>query len=168
MADTNSWTNRRSSESVLQEIDRIRQEYPNVDNDRIYLTGLSLGGEGAWYFLTQAPTRYAAAAPICGKTDPNWDPAALVNIPVWVYHGVSDERIRIRFSRDLVDRIRSKGGNPILTELDGVGHNAWTPAYANATLVKWLFAQRRGAIRLGYALNGIVLRRAFTWLLPGR
>ena len=52
--------------------------------------------------------------------------------------------IPIRFSRDFVDRIRSKGGTPILTEVDGVGHNAWTPAYANTTLVNWLLAQRRG------------------------
>ena len=84
----NNWQNGGRANLVLQEIDRIRQEY-NIDNDRIYLTGLSLGGSGAWHFLTQAPTRYAAAVPICGVTDLNSAPA-LVNIPVWVYHGVND------------------------------------------------------------------------------
>lgn len=131
---------------ALRCVEETARDYA-VDADRLYLTGLSLGGAGAWGIGAALPDRFAALVPVCGFGNPA-DAPKLATIPTWVFHGGADDRVPVQRSRDMVDAIRKAGGDIRFTELPGVGHNSWDDAYKNADLWKWLFAQslagRRG------------------------
>jgi predicted peptidase len=112
-----------------------------VDEKRIYLTGLSMGGYGAWELAMRQPTRFAALAPICGGGDES-QAAILKDIPVWAWHGDADPAVPVERSRRMIEAIKTAGGKPRYSELPGVGHDSWTPAYTRADgVVPWLFEQ---------------------------
>lgn len=114
----------------------------HVDPDRVYLTGMSMGGYGVWSLALRHPERYAAIAPICGAGEPKWA-ARLRNLPVWAFHGAKDHTVPVKDSREMIDAITAAGGHPRLTIYPEAGHDAWTAAYANDELYTWLLAQRR-------------------------
>ena len=115
-----------------------------IDADRVYLTGLSMGGFGSFDLGARHPDWFAAVAPICGAADLT-KVAALKDLPVWVAHGDDDEAVPVDRSRNAVQALREAGGQPIYIEMPGVGHNSWTPSYEdNDGLVPWMFRQRRG------------------------
>jgi predicted peptidase len=133
------------------------------DPDRLYLTGLSLGGYGVWHLALEHPERFAALVPVCGgivkpetadsvrqspltldAPDPWVFTASRVKqTPVWIFHGSDDDVIPPSESRKMRDAIAKAGGVVRYSELAGVNHNAWDPAYANAELWSWLLRQRR-------------------------
>jgi predicted peptidase len=114
-----------------------------VDEERLYLTGLSMGGYGSWDLGTRLADRWAAVAPICGGGDELYADR-LVGVPVWAWHGDADEIVPVAKSRRMIDTIRQAGGEPKYTELKGVGHDSWTPAYTDPQgLIPWMFAQRK-------------------------
>ena len=113
-----------------------------VDPDRVYLTGLSLGGYGTWTTACFNPARYAAIAPICGGGEVR-HAAQLRHVPVWAFHGAKDRVVRPARSQAMVKAVRAAGGSAKLTVFPRVEHNSWDPAYANAELLAWLLAQRR-------------------------
>lgn len=113
-----------------------------VDADRVYLTGLSMGGYGAWELAMRMPDRFAAVAPICGGGDET-QAAKLAGLPIWCFHGADDTVVPVERSRSMVAAIRAAGGEPRYSELPGVGHHSWAPAYRESELLDWLFAQRR-------------------------
>lgn len=113
-----------------------------VDPDRIYLTGLSMGGYGAWDLAARLPDRFAALLPVCGGAD-EATAAKLVGLPVWCFHGDADTAVPVGRSRTMIAALRAAGGAPRYSELAGVGHDAWTPAYRDRAVLEWLFAQRR-------------------------
>jgi predicted peptidase len=114
-----------------------------VDETRLYLTGLSMGGYGSWDLGTRLADRWAAVAPICGGGDELYADR-LANVPVWAWHGDADEVVPVAKSRRMIDAIRAAGGTPKYTELADVGHDSWTPAYTDPNgLVPWMFSQRR-------------------------
>lgn len=113
-----------------------------VDPQRIYLTGLSMGGYGAWELVARYPERFAAVVPICGGGD-ELQAAKLVTVPIWCFHGDADPVVPVERSRSMIAAIRAAGGKPRYSELPGVSHDAWTPAYQRRELLAWLFAQRR-------------------------
>lgn len=137
--------------AVMQAIDQLRQEF-NIDNDRLYLTGLSIGGWGTWSFLSKSAARFAAGVPAAGHIDNKWvqEPvdqqalAFIARVPVWAYYATDDGDPKIWRIQALVKRLRALGGNPIHTEVDKIGHTAWEYAYSNPFLIEWLFAQRKG------------------------
>ena len=124
-------------------IDEAIQKY-RVDPDRIYMTGLSMGGFGSWHFAAWYPQRLAAVVPICGIGDPK-DMARLKNLPTWVFHGDADVVVPIAPDRECVEALKAAGGNVQFTVYPGVGHNSWTQTYNNPELYTWLFAQKRKA-----------------------
>lgn len=133
-----------SPEQLLQLLDYVVANYP-VDPDRVYVTGLSMGGFGTWMLLALDPARFAAAAPICGGGDPG-QAENMLDVPIWVYHGASDSVVPVELSEAMVKAIWEKGGKNIkLTEYPGVDHNSWTRTYANPEFYKWLLKQKRGA-----------------------
>jgi predicted peptidase len=113
----------------------------HVDPDRVYLTGLSMGGFGVWALATEYPERFAAIAPICGGGRPLLDfPERLrriTSLPVWCFHGEADREIPVTESTRLVDALRSYGGNVRCTLYAGVGHDSWTQTYDNPELYEW-------------------------------
>jgi predicted peptidase len=119
----------------------------HADPNRVYLTGLSMGGFGAWALATEYPDLFAAVAPICGGGRPLLDfPERLqriVRMPVWCFHGERDEEIPVRESLKLVDALRAYGGDVRLTVYRDVGHDSWTQAYDDPELYAWFLRQVR-------------------------
>ncbi|NLW51352.1 MAG: prolyl oligopeptidase family serine peptidase [Candidatus Brocadiaceae bacterium] len=122
-------------------LDEIERDF-RVDPDRIYLTGLSMGGAGTWALAAEQPHRFAAIAPVCGPTNPG-TADRIRHLPVWVFHGAKDTTVPLRESETMVEALRALGAEPRLTVYPEAGHDAWTETYANPELYEWLFAQRR-------------------------
>jgi predicted peptidase len=129
-------------------LDALQQEYSGIDANRLYVTGLSLGGYGTWEAIERWPNYFAAAAPIAGAGDPT-RAGVLTHLPIWAFQGAKDSRVPISGSRDMIKAIRAKGGHPRYTEFAGTGHGIWGRVYGfDATgrvpdFYSWLFAQSR-------------------------
>jgi len=127
---------------VLGILDHVISTYP-VDENRVYLTGLSMGGYGCWDLALRQPMRFAAVAPICGGGDES-QAARLIAVPILAYHGDADQAVPVVRTRRMIEAIRQAGGQPLYRELPGVGHDSWTAAYTNADgVVPWMFQQLR-------------------------
>lgn len=136
-----SWTTDEQQKGVLALLDHIVATYP-VDESRIYLTGLSMGGYGSWKLAADQPKRFAAVAPVCGKGDPE-NASKLVDVPIWAWHGTEDRAVPYRHSAEMVEAIEKAGGEKMrLTTLKHIGHNSWSAAYATPELYQW-FDQHR-------------------------
>lgn len=112
-----------------------------VDKNRIYVTGLSMGGFGTWDIIVRRPKLFAAVVPICGGDEAQ--AARIARIPIWAFHGGKDRTVKPLRSRNMVDAIKKAGGKIKYTEYPKVGHFAWTPAYRDPEMFAWLFAQKR-------------------------
>jgi predicted peptidase len=127
---------------VINIFEDVLANFP-VDESRFYLTGLSMGGYGAWDLGTRLAERWAAVAPICGGGDELYADR-LVGVPVWAWHGEDDDVVPVTRTRRMIEAIRAAGGQPRYSELEGVGHDSWTPAYTRVDgLLPWMFAQRK-------------------------
>ncbi len=128
---------------LVQLLDDIIGQYP-VDTNRIYATGLSMGGRGVWELAQYAPRRIAAIAPVCGRSSyPLEQLQAMRDVPVWAFHGRRDEVVPFRETERLVERLRKYGGQAKLTAYPDKGHFIWEETYGNPELYAWLLAQRR-------------------------
>jgi predicted peptidase len=114
----------------------------SVDTDRVYLTGLSMGGYGTWTWSCANPERFAALAPICGAGDPS-KAAAIKDIPTWVFHGAKDGTVKPVKSEEMVKALKDAGGKPDFTLYPDAGHDSWTVTYDNAELYAWFLKQSR-------------------------
>ena len=114
-----------------------------VDPNRVYLTGLSMGGFGTWDLIARWPDTFAAALPVCGGGDTD-SAVRIKNIPVWAFHGSDDAVVIPERSRDMIQALQQVGSNPRYTEYPGVGHDSWTETYQNFEVLDWFFSQRRG------------------------
>jgi predicted peptidase len=123
-------------------LDEISSKY-KVDQDRIVVTGLSMGGFGTWRLATYAPDRIAAIAPICGGGEKFWA-KKIAKIPAWTFHGTKDGAVPVERSQEMVDALKKEGAEPRFTIYEGVGHDSWTETYNNPELYEWLLKQRRG------------------------
>ena len=115
-----------------------------VDPERVYLTGLSMGGYGTWMLAAAHPDRFAAIVPICGGGNPV-DADKLKGLPIWAFHGAEDKTVKLENSEKMVDALKAVGSDVKFTVYPGVGHDSWTETYANPELYDWLFAQKRTA-----------------------
>lgn len=130
-------------------VDALQKEYTGIDANRLYITGLSLGGYGVWDAIERWPGYFAAAAPIAGAGDPS-KAALLKNLPIWAFHGSSDPTVPVSGSRDMIAAIQAAGGNPRYTEFPGQGHGIWGYVYglSDGPLIvtdfySWLFSQHK-------------------------
>ncbi len=115
-----------------------------VDPARIYLTGSSMGGFGAWSLAAKYPDIFACAVPLCGGGDPK-TAEAVKNVPVWAWHGDLDPMVPIERDRVMVAALKAINGNVKFTELTGEGHNIAGIVYGKPELHYWMFEQRKGA-----------------------
>lgn len=113
-----------------------------IDPNRVYLTGLSMGGYGSWDLVARHPEWFAAVAPICGGGDVA-TAKRFADVPLWAFHGDADRAVNVARSRMMIAALKKAGGQPKYTEYPGVGHNSWTPAYEKSDLLEWMFQQRR-------------------------
>ena len=114
----------------------------NIDEDRIYVTGLSMGGYGTWSLAVHSPERFAAIAPICGGGD-SWRARRIAKLPTWVFHGAKDRTVPLERSQEMVDSMKKAGGNPKFTIYPEAGHDSWTESYDNPELYSWFLSHRR-------------------------
>ena len=129
--------------AVVTVMNQLLADEP-IDEDRVYLTGLSMGGFGSWDLAARMPERFAALLPICGGGDPRLAERYL-GLPIWCFHGGGDPVVRPELSRRMIEAIKAAGGSPLYTEYPAVGHDSWTPAYLCPGTINWLFAQKRSA-----------------------
>lgn len=122
-------------------LDEITEKY-NVDEDRVYVTGLSMGGFGTWALATYSPHRFAAIVPICGGGERYWA-KRIAHLPTWVFHGAKDKAVPVERSKRMVQALQKEDGNVKLTIYPELGHNSWTPTYADPELYDWLLKQKR-------------------------
>lgn len=131
------------SRSMRLTIDLLKEtidELP-VDPERVYVTGLSMGGFATWDIIQRLPELFAAAIPVCGGGDAA-EADAIKDIPQWAFHGDRDWVIKPQRSRDMIAALREAGGHPKYTEYPGLQHDIWDTTYANEAVWQWLFEQR--------------------------
>lgn len=140
-----AWWNNRMPE-LEQLIEQTINRY-HVDPNRVYLTGISMGGYGCWELAARRPDLFAAVVPVCGGGKTGWA-KSLKNVPLWAIHGSEDTVILPERSREMINAIKSFGGTPRYTELPGVGHDSWKYAYdPDSGILAWMFQQRRSSNR---------------------
>ena len=116
-------------------LDHLLASY-RIDPDRVYLTGLSMGGYGTWAGIAAHPDRFAAAAPICGGGDPE-SAKTIGDLPIRAFHGDADEVVPVERSLEMVAAVNAVGGNAKLTLYPQVGHDSHTRTYADPGLYRW-------------------------------
>lgn len=112
-----------------------------VDEGRVYITGLSMGGMGTFEAVHRFPNLFAAALPICGGGDT--EHYQKVKTPFWVFHGSEDAVVDVRYSQVMVDKLKDLGMKVKYTEYPGVNHNSWDNAFAEPDFLKWMFRKKR-------------------------
>jgi predicted peptidase len=122
-------------------LDEVVEKY-RVDKDRIYVTGLSMGGFGTWALAAYSPDRFAAIAPICGGGETFWT-REMLEVPVWAFHGDEDEDVPVERTEQMIAALQRRGAEPRMTIYPGVDHDSWTQTYANPELYEWLLQHRR-------------------------
>ncbi len=147
---------------AMAALDKTLKEF-KTDPDRVYLTGLSMGGNGSWYLAYRHASRFAAVVPVCGWIAPfaerlgkvesvvppeDGDPyeamaRRLVKTPVWIFHGEEDPVVPVEDSRKVAAALTAAGAPVQFSEVPGIGHNSWDPAYGSKKFAEWLFKQRR-------------------------
>jgi predicted peptidase len=128
-------------EHVMALVDETVENY-SIDENRIYLTGLSMGGYGTWAIASAYPERFSAIAPVCGGGLP-YMAINLKNIPVWAFHGAKDPVVPLQQSQQMVDAVNFSGGNAKLTVYPEANHDSWTQTYNNDKLYEWLLSHSK-------------------------
>lgn len=132
----------------LRQLDLLLEQLPKkfaVDEDRLYLTGLSAGGFGSWRLAAHRPHTFAAVAPIAGGLNPPESHALLApklkEIPIWAFHGDADQVVPLWKGKKIAEAVNQLGGQVQLTIYPGVGHDSWTQTYNNKDLYRWFDKQ---------------------------
>jgi predicted peptidase len=133
------WTSK--TEVLIHLLDEIIARY-DVDTERIYLTGVSMGGYGSWALASEYPDRFAAVVPICGGGSRMMS-LTLEDVPIWAFHGAKDSHVPVEESKEVVDAINARSGNAKLTIYPDASHDSWTETYNNQELYDWLLKHRR-------------------------
>lgn len=145
------------SDELIQSLQLLTSEY-SVDKNRVYITGISRGGHGAWGVAKRYPEYFAAISPLAGELSCKSNCEEIDWIPKWIFHGDQDASISINHSWDMIHRMESQGINfhhyknldiqaedltyPFLfTQFDGRGHDIWDDVYADANFYQWLLKQ---------------------------
>jgi predicted peptidase len=115
-----------------------------IDEDRIYLVGISSGGTASWEVAKRHPNLFAAVAPLASAGGGVDRLERLKDVPIWAFH-VTDDEVSVTLVRSTIDQLQQLGGNCALTETSGHPHDCWGPAFLQYHLLDWLLAQRRGA-----------------------
>jgi predicted peptidase len=127
-------------EPLMRLVDHVALEM-RIDPERIYVTGLSMGGFGTWRLVATHPNRFAAAVPICGGGDAEMA-RAISRVPIWAFHGAKDPVVPLAIGQKMVDAVKSAGGDVTFTVYPEATHNSWKETYDNPNVYEWLLAHR--------------------------
>ena len=164
------WTDPDMMTMAMAALDAELKEFRG-DPDRVYLTGLSLGGYGVWEIAKTWPHRFAALVPVCGGVFWSYEPdrwrdvnilprdyaRAIGRTPTWIFHGADDPVVSPRQSLLMFEAMKANSGDVRFWEYAGIRHNVWDRAYAEPDLPHWLLAQRLSAIPKLAALSEQIL-----------
>lgn len=128
---------------LLALIDKLVAELP-LDRDRVYVTGVSMGGSGAWDLVTRRPELFGGAVILCGGADDAVGHRA-ARVPVWCFQGAMDDVVVPSLSRNMIAALKRAGGAPRYTEFPDAGHNIVQLTFSDPAVVEWVFAQRRAS-----------------------
>jgi predicted peptidase len=131
-----------SMQTLIHLIEDIIKDI-HIDNNRIYLAGLSMGGFGTFDLLSRKPDIFAAAVPICGGADLS-KAKVYKHIPLWIFHGAKDPVVSVRLSDEVAEQLKASGATQVkYTVYQEGGHDVWNDAFDEAELLPWLFSQRK-------------------------
>src|SRR5664279_4475379 len=128
-------------ELLMELIHQFIKKYP-VDSNRIYITGLSMGGYGTFDALERYPNLFAAAVPVCGGGDTS-KAAAIAKLPIWIFQGSEDPAVSPIYALDMLSALTKAGALPGFTQYPESGHFSWLGAYSDALMMEWLFRQHK-------------------------
>ncbi|MFN0048828.1 MAG: prolyl oligopeptidase family serine peptidase [Cytophagales bacterium] len=113
-----------------------------IDTNRIYITGVSLGGMGTFDAMMRYPDLFAAAVPVCGAGDLT-KASTIKHIPTWIFHGAEDAAVDVKHTTEMINALQKAGGNPGVTIYPEIGHFSWLGAYTDPLMIEWLYRQRK-------------------------
>jgi predicted peptidase len=113
-----------------------------IDSNRIYITGLSMGGYGTYDAIQRYPGLFAAAVPVCGAGDAS-KANTIAHLPIWIFHGADDPAVDPKYSLEMFQALTKAGARPGFTQYPEVGHFSWLHAYSDANMIEWLFRQHK-------------------------
>jgi len=128
-------------ELVMQLIREAIKKLP-VDTNRIYITGLSMGGYGTYDAIERYPNVFAAAVPVCGGGDVS-KAATIAGIPIWIFHGAEDPAVNPAYAAEMFEALTKAGAHPGFTQYPETGHFSWIGAYSDKMMIEWLFRQHK-------------------------
>lgn len=128
-------------EQLSMLLDEIEKNY-KIDKNRIYITGLSMGGYGAWKIAQTFPDRFAAIIPVCGGGD-FLNACVIKHLPIWVFHGSLDKVVSIQESERMVNTLKRCDGNVKFTVYPEAKHDSWTETYNNPAVYEWMLNQKK-------------------------
>ena len=126
---------------LIELIERAKKTL-RVDTNRIYITGLSMGGYGTYDAIERYPHLFAAAVPVCGGGDAS-KAASIAHLPIWIFHGAEDPAVSPLYSLDMLQALTKAGAHPGFTQYPEVGHFSWLGAYSDQQMLAWLFRQHK-------------------------
>ncbi len=129
--------------AVMELLEQVKKEYP-VDENRLYLAGLSMGAYGVWDLLARYPGVFAAAIPVCGGADPT-KAENMKDVAIRTYHSADDPIVPVSGTRAMVKALEEAGGNIEYKEYTNQSHSCWSRAFNVSDQVSWLFSQSRKA-----------------------
>jgi predicted peptidase len=128
-------------ELVIELIHQLEKTMP-IDNNRIYITGLSMGGFGTYDAIERYPDLFAAAVPVCGGGDIS-KVSTIARLPIWIYLGSEDPAVNPSYALDMLQALTKAGAHPGFTQYPEVGHFSWLGAYSDPLMLEWLFRQHK-------------------------
>lgn len=129
-------------ELLLALLDDVAKKY-QIDSNRIYVTGLSMGGSGTWGLIAAAPNRFAAAMPICGRAADTAIAEQASQLPVWIVVGDRDKAELVENCVQMENLLKERKADIKLTIMHGVGHDSWSQTYATPEIYEWMLRHRR-------------------------
>jgi predicted peptidase len=132
------------ADEVMGMVDHVLSTYKG-DAKRVYLTGLSYGGNGTWYLAAKHPDKFAAIAPVVGYGSPSMAPAlAGAKLPMWVFAGGRDQTESVKYFYPLLNKLEELGHPDVRFTIEAdMGHDTWIRVYASQDLYTWLLAHSK-------------------------
>jgi predicted esterase len=130
-------------EIAANAVRQVMDQY-NINQEKVFVTGLSNGGNGAWHILALERDLFTAGIPICAASSTYFAPL-LVEQNIWTFHAADDASLDVGYTRNMVAILRALGGNPIYTEYATGGHGIWGRVYNTEDIYVWMFSKKRPA-----------------------
>ena len=134
---TGDWRSESAVQLAMGTLNQVLRDYPAADRGRVFLTGISTGGDATWAIGARYPARFAALIPISSGPSLT-DAVKLTGLPIRAFHNQVDPFRSAGIVREMCQRINQAGGNATYTEYPEFGHDSWTQAYGDEGLFDWM------------------------------